>query len=76
MANGRPALGAFPAPRVHMGAVESSANFPFFRFRLTPGIDEVLNEDELAAEYEAQAARAAAERQAVDAASQPSQPEP
>lgn len=60
-----------------MGAVESSANFPFFRFRLTPGIDEVLNEDELAAEYEAQqAARAAAERQAVDAASQPSQPEP
>ena len=74
MANGRPALGAFPAPRVHMGA--GSASFPFFRFRLTPGIDEVLNEDELAAEYEAQAARAAAERQAVDAASQPSQPEP
>jgi hypothetical protein len=59
-----------------MGAVESSASFPFFRFRLTPSIDEVLNEDDLAAEYEAQAARAAAERQAVDAASQPSQPEP
>jgi hypothetical protein len=54
-------------------AVESSASFPFFRFRLTPSIDEVLDEDELA-EHEAEAARTAAERQAMDAAPQPSQP--